>query len=132
MVGLDSQKLKQFLLDHVETLEELQILVWFHRHSGASATDTQIAEETAISLTLVSEALERMANSRILSSTDSQPVAFRYDPADAVVHETLQEVLARYLEDPRAVMQVMTANAIERLRASAMRAFAEAFRIRTN
>ena len=132
MLDPDSQALKQFLFDHVETLEELQILVWFHRHAGASATDSQISEDTGISLVLVSEALERMASSRMLSSDDSRPPAFRYEPAEAVVHETLQQIFALYQDDPRTVIAVMTANAIERLRASAMRAFAEAFRIRTN
>jgi hypothetical protein len=130
VLDLDPQKLRQFLFDHVETHEELQILMWFQQHSGSSATEGQIAADTGISTALVTEALERLTAAGMLASHLSTPGAFHYDPKEPAVHEMLQRVVAIYREDPRSVIELMTANALQRLRASASRAFADAFRLR--
>ena len=130
MPDRDPQQLKQFLFDYVEGHEDLQILIWLHRHAGTAATAPQIAQITGIFPALVSEALGRLAALGLLSTESANPVAFRYNPGDPALDDALQSVIALYEEEPLRIIEFMTANAIERVRASAARRFADAFRFR--
>jgi hypothetical protein len=125
---LDSPELKQFLFDNVQSLEELQILAWFNRKAGASTTQEEIARDTTISSILASEALVRLRSVGVLVTESSRPGEFRYN-LENPIHEMLLELMSLYQAEPLGVIRLMTANAIERMRASALRAFADAFRL---
>ena len=130
MLDRDPQQLKQFLFDYVESHEALQILMWLQRHGGTAATGAQIAQITGISPTLVAEALGRLAALGLLSTESAHPVAFRYNPSDPALDDALQGVVALYEEQPLRVIEFMTANSIERVKASALRRFADAFQFK--
>src|ERR1044071_3394573 len=61
------EELKQFLLENVESYEELGVLVWFHRRPSAEGTAQRIAEDARLPLEGVADALEKLLARRLLS-----------------------------------------------------------------
>ena len=74
--------------------------------------------------------MEQLAGFVTVPVFDGEPDRYIYAPANPDLAHAV-EVLARVYETDRAaLMNVMNASAIERLRTKAMRAFADAFIIR--
>jgi DNA-binding IclR family transcriptional regulator len=123
------EELRKFLLEHVEGLEDLEILARFRETpDGAWLTTGEVASLTTFPLATTQDALRRLAARGLLAPTATEPAAYRYArPASSA--DPLARVIAEYRSNPLQVMGLMTANAIERVRTSAMMTFAECFRI---
>jgi DNA-binding MarR family transcriptional regulator len=121
--------LKRFLFEHVESYEDLGVLVWFHRRSGASGTAARIAADAGLPEASVEEAIEKLSARGLLSRSAEQDAAFHYTPADAAIREVLNRVMDLYENNAVEIVGFMTANAIERVRTAGTRMFAECFRI---
>lgn len=116
-----------FLRDYIESYEELEVLLLLHRsgkqwHSlGALTAQLRlpgVSEETA----------ETLASRGLLAvrRTEIEP-GYAYDPAEPVLETAVARLARSYAEAPLAVMKLMTANAMNRLRVSALQTFADAF-----
>ena len=122
--------LKKFLFEHVVDLEEIQILADFQRDAGkGSLTAEEVAALTGLPVATTRDALQRLNTRGLLAPTATEPAAYRY-AADGAVRASLDRALSEYQANPLQVLGLMTANAIERVRTSAMRAFADSFRIK--
>jgi hypothetical protein len=126
----EPKSLKEMLFETVEGFEELEILIWFHEHGEGTAADAiLLSRETTVSADIAETALAGLAARGILSSSAGQRDQFTYTP-DAERRRAIDHVLSEYRENPLPVMKLMTANAIERVRTGAVRAFADSFRIK--
>jgi hypothetical protein len=114
----------------IETYEQLEALLLL-RSSGDRSWD---AEElgTALNLrsTFADAALEHLAAQGLVSREASRAHAFRYAPRDTALRETVERLAESYENQRLEIMQVMSANAIERMRIATMRRFADAFLLR--
>lgn len=118
-----------FLLERIASYEELELLLLLRKESQglhsvaelASALD--LSEETALS------SLERLA-ARGMCQRGGAARPFRYAPATPEIARRVDE-LARAYEGARlSVIRIMNENAVKRMRAAAIRSFADAFRLR--
>lgn len=126
----EPKSLKELLFETVETFEELEVLVWFHdRGEGAVGRATLIAQQTVASNELAEAALDCLATRGIVSASSGDPGQFLFTPG-IEAREAIGRIVREYRENPVQVMGLMTANAIDRVRAAAARTFAESFRIR--
>jgi hypothetical protein len=126
----DATPLKELLFETVESIEELLVLVWFHdRGEGSDGDSEGAARDTGLSADAAEVALRSLAARGLLSSSSGSPKRFLYAPSSAL-RDALHEIVLEYRANPVQVMSLMTANAIERVRTSALRTFAECFRIR--
>ena len=117
--------LHQLLQDHVETYEQLEVLLLFAGRSGEAWTTAEVADAAKLQTPTASEALEDLSRSGVLERTESGGVArFVVCAARARAVDRLGEA---YQRDRLGVMNLMTANALDRVRTSALRAFAKAF-----
>jgi hypothetical protein len=124
------EALKKFLFEHVVDLEELQILARFHRQAGKdSFTEEEMAAATGLPIGTTRDTLQGLSARGLLAPSVTAPAVYRY-VVDGEVRELLDRVLSEYEANPLQVLGLMTANSIERVRTSAMRAFADSFRIR--
>lgn len=124
------EALKKFLFEHVVDLEELQILARLHRDGGkGSFTEEEVAAATGLPVGTTRDTLQRLSARGLLAPSAIGPAVYRC-VADGAVRELLDRVLSEYQTNPLQVMGLMTSNAIERVKTSAMRAFADSFRIR--
>jgi hypothetical protein len=122
-------QLRWFLFEHVEDLEELEILACLRARSQG-ATLTVIANEIRFPLPTVLPVLERLVARGIVSCTALEPAEYRFEAPDAETRQQFERVFEVYRADPSAVMKLMTSNAIDRVRTAAMRTFADGFRLK--
>jgi hypothetical protein len=122
-------QLRAFLFEHVEDLEELEILAYLHaRREGA--TLAVIADGVRFPLSTVLPVLERLAARGTVSCSALEPAEYRFEASDADARQRFEEVFAAYRANPSVVMKLMTSNAIDRVRTAAMRRFADSFRLK--
>ena len=125
--GLDEipQSIKDFLFRHVHSHEELEVLVFLHRHGGERLSEQDIAEASKIAITVVRDAIKPLGERGIVESLTGDPPA-RY-VTNANYKDELDELIALYEQHRLEIVMLMSANAIERVRTGAMRTFADCF-----
>src|SRR5690349_8474455 len=123
------EQLRRFLFEHVEDLEELEVLACLHDRRE-EATLAVIADEIRFPARTVLPVLERLAARGIVSCTALEPAQYRFEAPDAEARQRFEEVFAAYRANPSALMKLMTSNAIDRVRTAAMRTFADGFRLK--
>jgi hypothetical protein len=118
------------LLDeHIETFEELEVVIALIRRAGRSATATQLAADARLPGQDVSVAVDRLKGSGLieLAPPDRLTLALS-NPRYAI---GLQQLEVEYATNRTRIMSLMTANALRRVRTSAIRTFARAFLLGT-
>lgn len=125
-----SDELRSFLRENVHSYEELEILLLLtQRREGRWSVDS-VAAELRLPEAMVSAALTTLHARGLVQCTNEPPRKFWYDSAAVTCDPVLTSLAAAYTTRRFAVVEVMSANALSRLRSSALRTFAEAFRIR--
>lgn len=122
------EDIRLFLLEHVESYEQLDILALLRPQADRSFSCDDIAGATGMSLSAVETALDGLRQGGILSgSADRGGQRFRYTPSDPEIDGLVERLLRAYKENPLGIVKLMSANAIERVRTYAIRAFANSF-----
>lgn len=120
-----SDDVNTLLRDCIESFEQLEVLLLLHRTPGETWSPDAVA--TATTLKLSSDvADDALAHLRRWKLIDGEARVYRYDPANRL-DATVRALAAVYEEDRLEVMKIMNQNAIERVRTSALRAFADSF-----
>jgi hypothetical protein len=120
--------IRAFMLAYVESYEQLEVLLLLHRE----ATEWQpagVADALKIPLPSATASLDELAG-RGLLRRERGGAGYRLDPADPSVASLVARLARAYEERRVAVIDLMSANALDRIRRSALRTFAEAFRLR--
>ena len=109
----------------IETYEHLEVALLFGREPGIARDANAMAMALRLPVDTVAEAMERFTHAGLLvMSAGSNGREYSCIPAAAV---TLAALAQAYERDRTDIMQVMTTNALDRLRTSALRAFSSAF-----
>jgi len=124
-----TDELRAFLRENVHSYEELETLLLLYRQREGRWSIDSVAAELRLPDTLAAAALGALQARGWIQSTSAEPEKFWYDAAK-VSDETVASLARAYTEARFAVVEVMSANALTRLRSSAIRTFAEAFRLR--
>ena len=123
------EELRRFLAEHVEELDELVVLAFLETRGSEGAPLSAVVEAVPFTEATARAVLERLAARELVSCSALEPAEYRFAPADPATRAELERVFTTYRENPIVVMNLMTANAIERVRTAALRTFADAFRI---
>jgi hypothetical protein len=121
--------LQRFLLEHVASYEELDVLLLLARNAGAAWTVRSVAEALGPATDDSRAALEALAAHGLLA-IGPEPATFRYAPPNDEVARAVELLETTYREQRATVAMMMSTNALERVRSSAIRTFAEAFRLK--
>jgi hypothetical protein len=121
--------LQRFLLEHVISYEELDILLLLVRGAADAWSAKSVAEALGAGTGDCRIALESLV-ARGLLATAGDPAIFRYSPMTADVARRVDMLERTYREQRALVAMMMSSNALERVRTSAIRTFAEAFRLK--
>lgn len=127
MVG---DEVRIFLRDYIDSFESLEVLLLLRRER-TDWTAEELCRRFNIRAPQIDDALDSLVRGRLVNTT-KQNVLSSYTYADEdIARDAIVASLERaYRDEPIQVMQLMSANAIERLRNSALRAFADAFVVR--
>jgi hypothetical protein len=118
------------LLERIESYEELEILLLLHEFSQQEWTPNATAERLGISVGDAQVALESLCALQLVAVTPIGSVrSFHYLSGRPVMDDTVQRLARAYDEQRLAIVKLMNANAIQRLRTGAIRMFADAFLI---
>lgn len=122
------EELKRFLAEHVEGLEELVVLGVLETRGSGGTTLLELTDSVPFPADTTRGVLDKLAARGLVTCSVLEPAEYRFAPPEEL-RKPLEHALAQYREDPMAVLMLLSSNSIERLRNSALRAFADAFRI---
>jgi len=123
-------ELRVFLSKCVHTFEQLEVLLLLHRSGSRYLSTDEIATGLAVRAEVTLAELEQLADKGLLAADPTRPGRYRLSPATPWLRQQVEALIRAERERRLAIVQEMSTNAIERLRNSAIRTFAEAFRLR--
>lgn len=119
---------RTLLFEHIESYEQLEILLLLQRNRGADWTPAQLCGQLKISEEMVAESLSALQQGGlVVGRTELAPIAYAYAPVSLGLEETVSRLAAAYSERPLPIIRLMSSNAIRRVRTGSMRALAESF-----
>jgi hypothetical protein len=125
------EELRVFLRDYVSGFEELEALLFFMRAPRRAWSSAEVAAAINLQEDLVQGALDALVAANGILERTSQAGSdqvFRYSPP-AELNPLLAKLQRTYDEQRLRIVQIMSANAMERVRSSAARRLADAFRL---
>jgi hypothetical protein len=124
------QNLREFLRDFVPSYEELEVLLLLAREarqwSAAELSEALSARDDVIAAAAAS--LVQTGGLVDIVTVGGQR-RFVFAPKSAELAARVVELERAYVERRLAVVQMMSANAVERMRGAAIRRFADSFRL---
>jgi predicted transcriptional regulator len=125
-----TERLRAFLRDHVSSYEALEVLLLLARDAQRPRNEADLAAKMNVAVEAISQALDGLHQSGLLElSQVSGSTSYRYAPHSELLSDSVDELRRVYAEHPLAIVQIMTANALDRMRSSAARRLADAFRL---
>lgn len=116
------------LRERIETFEQLQILLLLLREPDRDWGIQRVASDLRIDAALVTESFEHLRRVGLLEARGSgEALTVHLGPSDPALRPACEALARAFVESPAEVMRTLNANAVERVRTSAMRAFASAF-----
>ena len=126
------EAIRDFLRDCIDSFESLEVLLLLYRERTAWTAD-ELCRRFKIRAPVIDDALASLVRARLVSTTEQNVLtSYKYADEDLVRDALVASLERTYRDEPIQVMQLMSANAIERLRSGAIRAFADAFVFRND
>lgn len=121
------ETVRAFLRDYIDSFESLEVLLLLYRERTAWTAD-ELCRRFKIRAPVMDDALASLVRARLVNTTERNLLtSYRYADEDSVRDALVASLERTYRDEPTQIMQLMSANAIERLRSGAIRAFADAF-----
>ena len=122
--------LLELLRQRVGSLEELEVLLLLQRTRERRWAIFEIARELGLPDSIVDTTLVTLRSHDFVTAEGPGDAEWNYQPRTAELAALVEGLAAVYLERRLEVMRLLSARALERVRDSAARAFADAFIIR--
>jgi|SRR5581483_9622562 len=124
------EAVRAFLGDYVNSFESLEVLLFLHRERTAWTAD-ELCRRFNIRAPVIDDALASLVRAGLVNIVEQNMLmSYRYADEDLGRDALIASLERIYRDEPIQIMQLMSANAIERLRNGAIRAFADAFVLR--
>jgi hypothetical protein len=125
-----SEDVGALLRERIASFEQLLILLLLHRSHPKRWSITTISIHLGIPSGILEALTALHAAELIKEETEGSESVYVYAPATADIAKTVSVLQQSYEGHPAAIMQLMSENAIARVRRAAHRAFSDAFLIR--
>jgi hypothetical protein len=122
-----TEDVRALLHEHIESYEQLEMLLLLRRERHEQWTGEGLAGRLRVGAELIQTALAGLEAGGLIEVIRGSPSRFAYRPATAGLDAAVGRLERAYAERPILVIQLMSANAIERLRTAALHTFADAF-----
>ena len=122
------EDVRALLHEHIESYEQLEVLLLLRRERYEEWTSASLATRLHIRQELISSALEGLTAGGLVAATGAAPESsFAYRPTSSALDAAAGRLDREYAERPIRIIQLMSANAIDRVRTAALHTFADAF-----
>ena len=131
MVSDLSEALQTFLRDSISSYEELEALLLLVTSRHRSWTDDELAETLKVQVDRIEPGLDALASIEGLLAVDNHEGQrrFQYAPKNEQLRQVVEELATAYVEQRLRIMQLMSTNALDRVRRVAIHGLANAFRV---
>lgn len=129
MTGADDlpADVRALLHEHIESYEQLETLLLLRRERHGQWTARAVAERLRVQEELIDTGLAGLEASGLVQPDGAAPPRVAYRPASPRLETAVDRLEREYAQRPILIIQLMSANAIERLRTAALHTFADAF-----
>jgi hypothetical protein len=122
------EDVRSLLHAHIESYEQLEVLLLLRRERYEEWTVSALSARLHVREELVGSALAGLEAGGLVVSTAAGPEPrFAYRPASSGLDAAAGGLDREYAERPIRIIQLMSANAIDRVRTAALHTFADAF-----
>jgi len=118
---------RTLLDERIHTLEQLEAIILVRKGEREDWSGEEVADLLHISIESANEALQRLAQAGVLEAIELPAHVVRYRGFTKRFEAVVDRLLEVYESNRIELMMLLSANAIERMRTGALRAFAEAF-----
>lgn len=122
-----SPELQRFLCENVETLEELELLVLFHRDPGQHWSAESAEHALRLPESVLEAALRALKRRGLIEQAASEMGGYALVTTDARRQAQVSALVRAYEADRYGLMMKISEAAMDRVRQSMTRAFADAF-----
>jgi hypothetical protein len=119
------EDVRNLITDHIESVEQLEILLLLHQHRSRVWTADSVARELRIAPISAGERMDELARASILSRTQGSPVEYRYAPGSPSLDAAVTGLARAYSERRVTVINFIFSKPVDKIRT-----FADAFRLR--
>ncbi len=121
-------EVRDFVLQHVENYEQLEVLLLLCRKRDAGWTPQTVGESLRISTLVAAKALDDLCRGRLVDRLDvGRGSSYIFRPASTRMASAVELLLRSYDDNPLDIIHLMNSNALGRVRSAAARTFADAF-----
>jgi hypothetical protein len=128
MVG---EAVRAFLRDYIDSFESLEVLLLLRRERTA-CTAEELCRRLKTRAPLIDDALASLVRTRLVNTDRNVLTLYTYADEDSARDAIVSSLERIYRDEPIQIMQLMSTNAIERLRTRTICAFADAFVVRND
>ena len=122
------EDVRALLNEHIESYEQLEVLLLLRRERYEEWTIAGLAARLRVRDELIGSALEGLKAGGLVVATSAAPAPrFAYRPTSSGLDAAAGRLDQEYAQRPIRIIQLMSANAIERVRTAALHTFADAF-----
>lgn len=119
------EEMRRFIAHHIESVEQLEILLLLHGQPGRDWSAEAVARELRIASESAGERMEDMVNDGLLKRRTGSPAEYRYAPDNMGLDDAVRSLEAAYTKRRVTVINLIYSKPIDKIRT-----FADAFRIR--
>ena len=122
------EDVRALLHEHIETYEQLEVLLLLRRERYEEWTIAALAARLRVRDELIGSAVDRLKSGGLVAAVSGAgAVRFAYRPGSSGLDAAAGHLDREYAQRPLRIIQLMSANAIERVRTAALHTFADAF-----
>lgn len=123
-------EVNELLRARIESFEQLEVLLLLHRRADEGWTAASVSGELHIGVPVASDALDHLCRGNLLDvRVGKDALVFRFAPGTPELASAVELLVTRHQERRLDVVRMLSAHAMERVRTSAIRLFADAFLI---
>jgi hypothetical protein len=119
------EAVRRLIAEHIDSVEQLEILLLLHQHPERSWTAESVARELRVSPLSAGDRLKDMARAAILSKVKGTEGEYRYAPENPQLGGAVSGLATAYSERRVTVINLIFSKPVDKIRT-----FADAFRLR--
>ena len=120
-----SENVKKFIIDHINSVEQLEVLLLLHSHKQKEWSAREASQELRINQDSAKVRLADLHSRGLLAVRESSDPLYRYQPQKPNFAQTVDDLAKAYPEYRVTVINLIFSKPIDKIRT-----FADAFKFR--
>jgi hypothetical protein len=120
-----SEDIRKFIIENIDSVEQLEILLLLHRESARAWDPDEISREMRGEVSSILKRLDALFDKRLLWRSEDVPPKYRYSPQSQGLSEIVDRLAVLYPEMRFRIINLIFSKPID-----VLRTFADAFKIK--